>query len=589
MNTEKTSDAGNEHFSDYIEHNNYYVDKTSFLSPLFYDGRVSMFTRPRRFGKTLTLSMIHEFFNLDFKNPGDTSRQERLFKGLDVMKDTEFVQKYMGQFPVVFMSLKSIQGLDFEDALAKFASVMALKAREYSFLLQSPKLDEYEKRELELVMDEDALLEPKHHYKILRFPWFISRILQEHFGRRVILLIDEFDMPLIYASMNGYHDEMVMPFTHFYDILKAEGGNDPIYKIILTGRFFVEKNSCLISGMNFIPETVLRYSPHFWSLFGFTEEETRRYLDEFNLSEYYDLVKENYKGYHFYYDEEIYNPWDICNFVNDAIRFKREGKLKDLRPESYWVGNSCEGDGDIKKYVSCLCRNDTRTLQDLMDGKEVTITLNASQSLDCCLDENKLTDVWTVLVFSGYLTAVERTHWDNYKIRIPNKELRKCFKDILKEVFYETLTKDDLNKKILRYLSSGEDIEALRLIAKMLRFFVSTNERASNDSSEKFYDEFTTAFLSSFGNELDDLKVEHEDDLTNISFSYEYGEQALIIGLKAASNFEEANNYTNTALERISENGRAREFIDEMKIPNVTVVGIAFYERSCLVMTRKLK
>ena len=123
----------------------------------------------------------------------------------------------------------------------------------------------------------------------------------------------------------------------------------------------------------------------------------------------------------------------------------------------------------------------------------------------------------------------------------------------------------------------------------MLRFFVSTNERASNDSSEKFYDEFTTAFLSSFGNELDDLKVEHEDDLTNISFSYEYGEQALIIGLKAASNFEEANNYTNTALERISENGRAREFIDEMKIPNVTVVGIAFYERSCLVMTRKLK
>ena len=225
MKSTKQVCVGSESFSEFIDGNCYYVDKTRFLRPVFATpGKVRLFTRPRRFGKTLTMNMFHEFLNLDFKNPGDTSRQERLFKGLDVMKDTEFVKQYMGQYPVVFMTLKSVFGETFENAVGKLASLIVYTASNFDFLIQSPKLSDEEKEKFKLYLKENELVKPENSSRLTDFLRFISNALYKHFGRQVVLLIDEYDVPLAKAQIQGYHPDMVELYAQFLDILKSSGG-----------------------------------------------------------------------------------------------------------------------------------------------------------------------------------------------------------------------------------------------------------------------------------------------------------------------------------------------------------------------------
>ncbi|MDD6318880.1 MAG: AAA family ATPase, partial [Succinatimonas hippei] len=193
--TAKQVDAGTESFSKIIDGNCYYVDKTRFLRPVFATtGSVRLFTRPRRFGKTLTMGMFQEFLGLNYENPGDTSHQERLFKGLDVMKDTEFVQKYMGQFPVVFMTLKDVFASTYEKAVQSLAELVADTASDFEFLLDSQKLSDRDKKRLNLYLDEDELVKPENSSRLTDFLRFISNALYKHFGRQVVLLIDEYDV-----------------------------------------------------------------------------------------------------------------------------------------------------------------------------------------------------------------------------------------------------------------------------------------------------------------------------------------------------------------------------------------------------------
>ena len=587
MGSSKQVGTDYENLSDYIDHNCYYVDKTRFLRPVFADpGRIRLFTRPRRFGKTLTLDMFKEFLSVNPENPGDTSRQERLFKGLDVMKDTEFVQKYMGQYPVVSMTLKSVFGESYEWAVQKLAAVIADTASDFKFLRQSQKLDDLEKSQLEIFLNVDELLKPQNNFKITEFLKFISKALYKHFGRQVILLIDEYDVPLAKAQSRGYHAQMVDFYSQFLDILKTSG--DIVSKIVMTGCLKVAKNSIFTGANNFKANTVLTESMKFASIMGFTADETEKFLDEFDLSKYADLVKANYDGYRFY-RQEIFCPWDVCSFIGDALEHKNEGTTEDIKALNYWIGSEITSTQAIKSYVGFLSENDNQKLQDLSDGKDITITVNDSMNYDS-LSLHKANDMWSLLLHTGYLTAVQNMNNGDYKVKIPNLEIKKCFDDSIQASFMEALTADNKNLEMLKALSDGDNEKARALISESLRSFVSIRVYASKSAPENFYEGFMTGILSSFGNRLSELKVEHEAGLgfANIRFRDDSTNSAMVIELKVAKDAEQAELQANKAIEQIESKEYAWQFIKKDKIPCVLAIGIVFYDKRCTVASKRL-
>ena len=590
MKSTKQVSAGSESFSEIIDGNCYYVDKTRFLRPIFSSiDRVQLFTRPRRFGKTLTMNMFHEFLNLDFKNPGDTSRQERLFKGLDVMKDTEFVQKYMGQYPVVFMTLKSVFGETFENAVGKLASVISKTASKFRFLLESPKLSNEEKEKFKLYLNEDELVKPENSFKFTGFLNFISDVLYEHFGRQVVLLIDEYDVPLAKAQLYGYHPRMVTLYAQFLDILKSSGGiGETVKKIVMTGCLKVAKNSIFTGANNFTANTVLSEDLVFSSFMGFTTDETKKFLDEFDLSEYAGLVKENYDGYHFF-DQEIFCPWDVCSFISYASPLKEAGRASIIKAKNYWIDTENTGTKAIKGYVGFLSKSDNQNLQDLSDGKEITISVNDELNYDM-LSNHNVSDMWSVLLHTGYLTAVENPDGNDYRVKIPNLEIKKCFDESIQASFMEALTTDNKNLEMLKALSDGDNEKARDLISDRLRSFVSIRVYASKSAPENFYEGFMTGILSSFGNRLSELKVEHEAGLgfADIRFKDESNHSAMVIELKVANVPDHMDLEADKAIEQIEKKEYAVSFLRNKTINKVSAVGIVFYGKSCMVASKRL-
>ena len=589
MQTNKRVSVGRESFSTIIDGNFYYVDKTRFLRPvLTSDSQVLLFTRPRRFGKTLTMNMFHEFLNLSPDNPGDTSRQERLFKGLDVMKDPEIVHDYMGQYPVVFMTLKSVSGESFEEAVEALAVLISETASGFEYLKQSPKLSDYEKSQLELYINHGRLLEKDNRYNIKYFLNFICKALYKHFGRQVILLIDEYDVPLAKAQSKGYHEQMVGVYSQFLGILKSSGGiGDIVNKIVMTGCLKVAKNSIFTGANNFEANTVLSDDKAFTSLMGFTSDETEKFLEAFDLSKYAGLVKENYDGYRFY-DKEIFCPWDVCKFISYAKDHKDDSNGIEAR--NYWLGTENTGTEAIKSYVGYLSQNDTQKLQDLSDGKDITITVNDSMNYDS-LSLHKVNDMWSLLLHTGYLTAVDNMSNGDYKVKIPNLEIKKCFDESIQASFMEDLTTDNKNLEMLDALREGDNEKARDLISERLRSFISIRVYASKSAPENFYEGFMTGILSSFGNRLSELKVEHEAGLgfADIRFRDDSTNSAMVIELKVARDAEQAEIQANKAIEQIESKEYAWQFIKKDKIPCVSAVGITFYDKRCVVAIKRLK
>ncbi len=589
--TAKQVDAGTESFSKIIDGNCYYVDKTRFLRPVFATtGSVRLFTRPRRFGKTLTMGMFQEFLGLNYENPGDTSHQERLFKGLDVMKDTEFVQKYMGQFPVVFMTLKDVFASTYEKAVQSLAELVADTASDFEFLLDSQKLSDRDKKRLNLYLDEDELVKPENSSRLTDFLRFISNALYKHFGRQVVLLIDEYDVPLAKAQSRGYHSDMVDLYAQFLDILKSSGGiGETVCKIVMTGCLKVAKNSIFTGANNFTANTVLTKDPVFSSLMGFTADETRKFLDEFDLSEYADLVKANYDGYHFY-DQEIFCPWDVCSFISATIKLKNANKSDDITADNYWIGTENTRTKAIKSYVGFLSKKDTRKLQDLSDGQEITISVNDELNYDL-LSSHNVSDMWSLLLHTGYLTAVENLGDGNYKVKIPNLEIKKCFDASIQASFNDAVTLDNKNLDILKALSDGDNLQAQKLIGSLLVSYISLRVYASKSRPENFYEGFMTGILASLDGTINELSVEQEagEGFADLKLSYDNYMSGMVIELKVSKDPNHMDLEANKAIEQIEKKEYARSFINRTNVYKVSAVAIVFSGKSCFVMNKRLK
>ena len=595
MQERKKVCAGTEDFTAFISSNGCYVDKTRFLRPLLEDtGDVALFTRPRRFGKTLTMTMLRDFLKVDRENPGSTELQERLFKGLEVTEDRELCERFMGKHPVLFITLKDFAGENFADAIDRLADSVSAIAGDFDFLQDSPELSEENKRDLETLRSRQALKAEDDLGTLKSSLALLATMLFKHYGRQVAVLVDEYDVPLAKAQQMGYHKRMATFYSSFMSFLKLrnwEQGN-PIFKIVMTGCLRVAKNQIFTGANNFTPYTVLSQGTIFSTLFGFTPKETEDYLSAFGLSEYGKEVKAQYDGYLFDGDE-IYNPWDVSKFVASAVEARekaaQEGGEAEISTDNFWVGSESSGTLAIKSYLGTLADEETQKLQDVCDGKEVEIDINDSMNYDC-LSQHNAADMWSLLLHTGYLTATKVVTPEKCVVRIPNKEIMKCFRDSIMAGFNDALSSGGKGARLAKALFDGDGRTCEEIMGLMLRRYVSNRVRAAR-TPENFYEGFMSGLLASIGYRQDELGVEHEagDGFSDIVIKDPDERRAAVLELKSSANDRSMVPDARRAVAQIEEKRYARELLENERLEHVWAVGIAFYGKICSVVMKDMR
>ena len=603
MQLEKKAKAGTEDFGSLISSNGYYVDKTRFLRPLLTNtDDVVLFTRPRRFGKTLTMSMLGEFLGVCPEDPGSTQRQQRLFKGLDVMEDQELCKKFMGQFPVISMTLKDIDGMNFDEAIALLAEAVATVALRFDVLPDSPKLSPENKQALAILRSKQALLAEKDLSTLKTSIPALATMLCKHFGRQVVVIIDEYEVPLSNAKRQGYHEAMVSFYKGFMGFLKLrnwETPEIPIAKTVMTGCLRVAKNHIFTGANNFTPYTVVSTGTIFSTLMGFTPKETEEYLKAFGLSEYMDLVKRHYDGYRFDGDE-IFNPWDIAKFVakaadaRDKAAIEGEGgdgwKSK-VAAENFWLRTESTSTTAIKKYVDVLREDDRQRLQALSDGKEAEVEINDNMDYDS-LDVHKARDMWSLLLHTGYLTATKVVSEEKCVVRIPNAEIKKCFDDSIMASFNEAIRRNGANVKLAYALLQGDTEQSRQILQAMVDRYVSTIRiEANRNRPENFYEGMLHGIMLSCGDDISDLRIEPQmgRGFADIVFRSKSGDAGVVLELKAAKSTRSGQAAALKAIAQIKGKKYASEYLANTNIKSVEAVGIAFVEGECFVESERLK
>ena len=369
--------TGVEKFAQVITQHKYYVDKTLYLKSVFEnDGSaVLLFTRPRRFGKTLLMNMFADFLRIkdNTEDEEQTTSVDNtvLFKDTSVMKDATFVEKHMGQYPVIFISLKNVKGDNFTEAYENLAEEISNLANDFNYLLESNSLSDIEKRKIARLLDDEYLKDQNNKSVLTSSLKVLSKSLYKHFKRQTVILIDEYDVPLAKAAEKKYHDKMVTLMSSFFDVLKSTPSNTtrysaPVFKVVMTGCLKVAKNSIFTGVNNVVVNTVLDPQSQFTSIIGFNKNETEKLLEDYNLADYKDMVRENYDGYRFYNDE-IFCPWDVINFVSNNYKHKLNSTESDIKPDNYWINTSSSE--ILKDYVGYLSSSVTQSCRILLTEK----------------------------------------------------------------------------------------------------------------------------------------------------------------------------------------------------------------------------
>ncbi len=583
----------------------YFVDKTPYLKELIDKDKsnVMLFTRPRRFGKTLFMSMVEYFLKINSANPGDTILQQKLFKDTKILEDREFCAKYMGQHPVICLTLKGVQGVDFEDAYYKLAEVVSAKANEYSFLKDSPSLDEKEKAKFEKLCDEDYLksFDKRTQSYVTSAIISLARMLYKHFKKQVYVLIDEYDVPLAKAQEKGYHDEMVTLISSLFDFFKTipqdpETGEQYVSKVIMTGCLKVAKNSIFTGVNNLYVNTVTSQLKQYTGMIGFTKEDTYKFLKDYELDDFAQKVKDNYDGYKFY-DKEMFCPWDVVNFIKDNFDFKQQGLLSKIKADNYWATSTSSS--AVYEYLGYLTDSDTQKMQDLVDGKSISFKLNESMNYDC-LSEHDPNDFWSLLLHTGYLTVDwEKTgaltpnenNPDDIVVRLPNLEIKDCFTKNIQKRFKDVFVNLELPGKFVNALVKGQQVDISNILFDMLQKYVSIRDTATKAPLENYYHGFINGIFTSCEKLVSEYHSNYEagNGYPDITFKAERNTKAVIIEIKATSKAEEMDELVAIALSQIEEKNYAEPFTKIAKITDIYAIGIAFCKKDCTVACKKIK
>ena len=598
------------------EGNCYFVDKTPYLKTVFTDqSAVMLFTRPRRFGKTLLISVFDSFLKINPEKPFDNSKQLELFKGTKILEDKEFCDKFMGQCPVITITLKKVDGTNFKEFYESFASAVYDVTLRYSYLKNSNKLDKSDKEELEHLTTKDYLLKIENQQTVKDALRTLSRLLYKEYGRRAILLIDEYDVPLAAASYRDRvnkvlyknrpdfvadcHEKMVTFMKGFFDLLKTSLGDEgAISKAVITGCLKVAKNSLFTGVNNFNVCSVVDREQKYTGIIGFTKNETYKFLKDYELENFSEKVKEHYDGYKFC-DKEMFCPWDVVNFIDENYKYNLNGETDSIRTNNYWIETT--SDKSLYDYLGYLTDTDNQKMQDLVDGKSISFKLNESMNYDT-LSEHNSNDFWSLLLHTGYLTLdwektddveFSKDGKNNKEVfaRIPNSEILGCFNNNIKERFSNVVKKDNLALNIANALLEGNVDFVQNKLGPLLRSFVSVRDTATKAPHENYYHGFLNGIFTNCKDSLGEYHSNYKsgDGYADITFNNLGGTKACVIEIKVCKEKESKAKKANEAIEQILEKHYADAIFEDENITYVNAVGMAFSGKNCFITCKKLK
>ncbi|MGN8906486.1 AAA family ATPase [Bacillota bacterium HCP28S3_F12] len=559
--------VGIENFEEIRHDGFYYADKTGLIEQLLNQwGKVNLFTRPRRFGKTLNMSMLRYFFEI--------GTDPALFDGLYISQNKKLCEEYLGKFPVVFLSLKNVNGLTYERAVYRLTELVGMEAERFSFLSQSAKLAENEKdryraltalKDGRFTMSEDVLISSLQ---------VLSQLLYRHFGKKVIVLIDEYDVPLDKAFQHGYYRQMAALIRGLFgQVLKT---NDSLQFAVLTGCLRVSKESIFTGLNNFKVLSIT--DARFDEQFGFTEEEVRKLLAFYHLESHLSEIKNWYDGYRFG-NADIFCPWDVIGHVDRLM------EDPEAEPQPYWINTS--GNDLVKRFIDKADKTTRDEIERLMTGgtieKEIRMELTYEE-IDRSID-----NLWSVLFTTGYLTLEGEPEHGICRLRIPNEEVREVFRYQIRELFRESVMKNTAELEIFwRAFSDGEgkviEEQLNRLLGNSISVFDTRGDRRERENS---YHTFLLGML--VGNAAWGVKSNREtgEGFADLLVETENPDAGIIIELKSVDRLSELDEACRQAIAQIHERRYDRTLRDEGR-DDILAYGIAFYKKRCRVAVEKM-
>ena len=544
----------------------YYVDKTNLIEQLFSNwGEVNLFTRPRRFGKTLNMSMLKSFFEIG----ADPS----LFEGLYISRNRQLCEEHMGKYPVIFLSLKNVEGLTFEAAKYQMMELIGKEATRFSYLSQSDRLDAADKsaylslvkrNEGRYAMDEDLL------YGSLQT---LSELLYKHYGKKTVILIDEYDVPLDKAFQHGYYRKMVALIRVMFG--KALKTNDALEFAVLTGCLRVSKES-IFTGLNNFKILSITDS-RFDEQFGFTDEEVRELLSFYHVENRFEETKEWYDGYHFG-NVDVYCPWDVINHVD---RIKNDPSA---RPEAYWINTS--GNDLVKRFVDKAGKTTRNEIERLIAGKSIEKQIR----LDLTYNEidNSIENLWSVLFTTGYLTHAGISEEGAYKLVIPNKEVREVFRLQIQEWFKKSIfSNTEQLQNFWKAFEEGNTEEIEKYLNRVLSNSVSVFDmKGRNGEKESSYHNLLVGILTGNADWLIKSNVEAGEGFADIIVETDDPDAGIVAELKYTKEFKDMEQACQKALDQIR-NRRYEEYLLNDGRHDILLYGIAFCKKRCKVVVSK--
>ena len=555
--------TGIENFEEIRRNNSYYyVDKTGLIRDLLKSrGKVNLFTRPRRFGKTLNMSMLKCFFEI--------GADKTLFDGLAISKETALCEEYMGKFPVVFISLKDVDGLTFEDAYEKLRRTIIEEVSRYQALLSSPKISDIDKQPLRLILErKDSASDIAASLKMLSF------LLWQHYGQKTVLLIDEYDVPLDKAFQHGYYKEMASLIRGLFS--PALKTNDFLQFAVLTGCLRVSKESIFTGLNNFkvLSITDSRFDEHF----GFTDAEVKTLLEDYDLLDHYDDTKRWYDGYHFG-NVDVYCPWDVINYV-DLLHNDPHAE-----PQAFWINSS--GNDLVKRFVDKADKTTQGEIERLIAGEAIEKAVRLELTYDEI--DNSIDNVWSALFTTGYLTQTGEVERGVYKLVIPNREVREVFILQIQEWFKKTVVQDEKPMQAFcRAFLSGNAEEIQKRLTIILGKMISIlDTKARDEQKENFYHGLLLGLLRSDPTWSILSNAESGDGFSDILIEPEDPDAGIVIEVKYSPTLSGMESACEAAIEQIKSK-RYDEHLRNEGRENITAFGIAFCKKRCRVCFEKL-
>ena len=565
--------VGIENFEEIRKLGFYYIDKTRLIEQLLQGwGKVTLFTRPRRFGKTLNMSMLKSFFEI--------GTDKTLFDGLYISGNKELCDEHMGKYPVIFLSFKGVEGLTYDEAFDALVRVIGKEISRVSFLADSDKLTMLEREQYKglTIIEDGSFVFSKD--KLISSLQLLSQLLYKHYGQKVVILIDEYDVPLDKAFQNGYYKEMVSLIRGLFG--QALKTNEFLQFAVLTGCLRVSKESIFTGLNNFEINSIVDIDHD--EQFGFTDDEVMKLLLDYDRSERYPDAKEWYDGYHFG-NADIYCPWDVINFAKKLV------SDPSARPSAFWINSS--GNDMVKRFVDKADQTTRDEIEKLVAGGFVEKQLR----LDLTYDEidNTIDNLWSVLFTTGYLTKIGEVKVPDsesyaYKLVIPNKEVREVFILQIQEWFKAVVANDDDTMKLLSKAILDKDEKQItrQLNIVMSRMISILDTKEPDAMKENFYHDLLLGLLR--GSNPDWLiksNRESGDGFSDILIEPEDPDAGIVIEVKYAKEMKELDAACETAMAQIK-NKRYDEALRDEGRCDILAYGIAFCRKRCRVVGEKL-